>query len=232
MEGVQKSTVSIVEKIFVKSGEITAIRVWNGCNLYELDIHLPNVEFSKWDKAQSIKCRISALHYTDYTPAMWNNEEKSCTLYIDTSHNGQGSIWAKNQRVGNPFYYAKIEAEKHFPIPNKHLVFIGDQTGIGHFCSLQQLADKNTKISGFITFNDKQTADCFYQNCPWLPLQTVSLQNDIYYQTKEWLNNNQYQKDNFVFYVVGSAELIVSIRRLLKTYEIDGSQIESKGFWH
>lgn len=232
METAQKRKVSIVEKLFVKPGEIMAVRVWNGCNLHEIDIHLPEVVFEKWDKAQSIKCRISALHYTDYTPAMWDNKEKICTLYIDTSHNGQGSIWARNQRAGKPFYYAKIEAEKHCPIAGKHLFFIGDTTSIGHFCSIQQLANKNAEISGFIAFGDTQTAGDFSENCPWLPLQAITIQNDIYYQTKEWLNANQHQKDKFVFYVVGSAELVVSIRRLLKTYYIDGSQIKSKGFWH
>ena len=227
-----KKTVSIVEKLFVKSGEIKAVRAWSGGNLHEIDIHLANVDFEKWDKAQSIKCRISALHYTDYTLAMWDSREKICTLYIDTSHNGQGSTWAKNQCAGDPFYYVKIEPEKHYPITGKRLVFIGDQTSVGHFCSLQQLASKNTKISGFIAVNNQQTADDFYQNCVWLPLQAISVQNDIYYQTKEWLKINYTEKDNFVFYVVGGAELVICIRRLLKTYGVAGSQIKSKGFWH
>ena len=228
---IEKRQVSIVEKLFVKSGEIIAVRSWKGGNLYEIDVHLPDVDFKKWDTAQSIKCRISALHYTSYTPAMWSDEEKICTLYIDTSHEGKGSIWAKNQRPGNPFYYTKIEAEKHFPIQGKHLVFIGDQTSIGHFCAIQQLADKYAKVSGFIAFNDKQTADYFAQSCVWLPLQTVVNQNDLLFKTKEWLKKNEYLKDNFVFYVIGNAKLIVSIRQQLKNYDINGSQIKSKGFW-
>lgn len=232
METAQKETISTIEKLFVKSGEIMAVRVWDGGNLHEIDIHLPDVNFGKWDKVQSIKCRISVFHYTDYTPALWDVEEKICTLYIDTAHNGQGSIWAKKQLVGNPFYYAKIEDGKHFPIAGKHLIFIGDQTSIGHFCAIWQLANKNTEISGFIAFNDKRTADGFSTNCAWLPLGTISVPNDIYYRTKKWLNDDRSPKDNFVFYVVGNTELIVSIRRLLRTYNIGGSMIKSKGFWH
>lgn len=228
----QKTALSAVEKLFVKSGTITDVRVWRGGNLHEIDVKLPNVDFEKWDKAQSVKCRISTLHYTDYTPAMWVNEDKICTLYIDTSHNGQGSNWAKCQRAGNPFYYAKIENERHYPLAEKQLVFIGDQTSVGHFCSIQQLAGEKAEISGFIGFNDEYTADDFYKNCPWLPLYALYLQNEIYYQVNRWLNNNRKDLDNKIFYVVGSAELIVPIRRLLKTYKIDGSQIKSKGFWH
>lgn len=231
MEATQVINLSTVEKLFIKTGKVLGVRSWQNGTIHEIDIHLPSVDFEKWDKAQSIKCRISALHYTDYTPSMWNFEEKSCTLYIDTSHNGQGSIWAKNQIEGNEFHYLKIEAEKHFPIEGKHLVFLGDQTGIGHFCALQQLASKDTKISGFITANDLQTAVTFSENCPWLPLQTSFNYSAIYKQTEDWLIQHQTEKENFVFYVVGSAELIVTLRRLLKNYGFNGSQIKSKGFW-
>jgi hypothetical protein len=89
--------ISTLEKIFIKSGKIVAVRGWNGGNVREIDVHLPDVSFEKWDEARSIKCRISALHYTDYTPAIWDVEEKICTLYIDTSHCGQGSVWAKTR---------------------------------------------------------------------------------------------------------------------------------------
>jgi NADPH-dependent ferric siderophore reductase len=141
-------------------------------------------------------------------------------------------IWAKNLVAANDFHYSKIEAENHFPIVGKHLVFLGDQTGIGHFCSLQQLAIKNTQISYFITFNDLQTAEAFSENCWWLPLQAVSNYDDIYKQTEYWVIKHQTVKENFVLYVVGSAELIVTLRKLLRTYRFADSHIKSKGFWH
>jgi NADPH-dependent ferric siderophore reductase len=97
---------------------------------------------------------------------------------------------------------------------------------------LQQLATKNTQISGIITFNDLQTANAFSENCSWWPLQAVSNYGVIYKQTEDWVIKNQAEKENFVFYVVGSAELIVTVRKLLRTYGFAGSQIKSKGFWH
>jgi len=227
----QTSTISTIEKLFIKTGKILAVRCWDGDGLHEVDIHLPDVDFAKWDKAQSIKCRISPLHFTDYTPAMWDAEEKTCTLYIDTSHHGQGSQWAKKQQEDNPFHYLKIETEKHFPVAGKHLVFLGDQTAIGHFCALQQLAPAGTKIDGCIAFNDLQTAAAFAENCPWLPLQAVSNYGTIFHQTQEWIIQIQSEKDNCVFYVAGNLELIVTLKKLLKSYNINGSQIKSKGFW-
>jgi NADPH-dependent ferric siderophore reductase len=94
------------------------------------------------------------------------------------------------------------------------------------------LATKNTQITGFITFNDLKTADAFSENCSWLPLQAVSNYDAIYKQTEDWVIKHQAEKENFVFYVVGGAELIVILRKLLRTYGFDGSQIKSKGFWH
>lgn len=124
------------------------------------------------------------MHYTDYTPARWDVAKKTCTLYIDTSHPGPGSLWAKRQVAGNDFHYLKIEAKKQAPVAGKHLVFLGDQTAVGHFCALQQLASKDTPISGFITFADGQTAHAFAQNCPWLPLQAVTSYEAIDQRTR------------------------------------------------
>lgn len=97
VETVRNKQISTLERIFFRSGKIISVGCWDGGNIYEISIHLPNPELENWNSAQSIKCRISALHYTDYTPARWDAEKKVCTLYIDASHNGQGSIWAKNQ---------------------------------------------------------------------------------------------------------------------------------------
>lgn len=232
METAQKKKISTLEKLFLQSGKIVSVRSWNGDNIREIHLHLPNVDFEKWDMAHCIKCRISALHYTDYTPAMWNAEEKTCKLYIDTSHDGQGSGWAKSQVAGNDFHYSKTAAEKHFPVADKHLVFLGDQTGIGHFCALQQLATTKTPINGFLTFRDLQSAEAFSENCSWLPLKAVSNYDALYKQTENWIIQHRSEKENLIFYVVGSKELIVALRKLLKTHGFDGSQIKSKGFWH
>ena len=232
MEATQERQISVLEKIFVHSGKILSVRGWDGSNIHEIEIHLPGRDFGKWQSAQSIKCRISAFHYTDYTPAIWNAEDKTCKLYVDTSHDGQGSVWAKSQVAGRDFHYSKVESQKHFPIVDKHLVFVGDQTSVGHFCSLQQLATKNARISGFIKFSDQQTVDAFYKNCSRLPLHAVTGYSALQEQTEHWALNHQTDKENFVFYVVGNNEMVVSLRKLLRTYGFQGGQIKTKGFWH
>ena len=226
----KKNNISTIEKIFIKTGTIVAVRCWNGGGMHELDIHLPNVHFANWDRAQSIKCRTSSLHFTDYTPATWSAAEKTCTLFIDTSHRGLGSLWAQKQQANNPFYYLKTEAEKHYPVTGKQLIFLGDATGIGHFSALQQLAANGTKISGFIVFENHQTATAFTENCPWLPLQTVINREALYQYAGQWIQQ-QPEKESFAFFIVGNSHLTVKLRRMLKQHGINGSLIKSKGFW-
>ncbi|WP_158826169.1 hypothetical protein [Mucilaginibacter lacusdianchii] len=93
----------------------------------------------------------------------------------------------------------KIENAKHYPTSGKHLVFLGDQTSIGHFCALWQLATEDTPVSGFITFDDPQTAGAFSKNCSWLPLQAVSNYSAIYKQTEDWAITHQSIKQDFAF---------------------------------
>jgi len=220
-----------IDKIFFKRGKILSVRKWNSNNIHELDIYLPNVSFENWTFTQSIKCRTSTFHFTDYTPSIWDANEKTCTLYIDTSHKGLGAIWAKNQEEGNYFQYVKIESEKHYPIPNKQLVLIGDSTAIGHFNALNQLAPKNTRSNGFIVFNNHYTANEFPSNCPWLPLQPFSNYNTLFEKIEERLSKKQFENNDSIFYVVGKVELVVEVRRLLKNYGVLPEQIKLKGFW-
>ena len=225
------SGISTIEKVFVKTGRITSVRAWDGGKLHELHLHLPDVHFDEWNRTQSIKCRISSLHYSDYSPAMWDEDEKTCTLYIDTSHAGKGSVWTRAQRRGDYFYYLKIEPESHFPVSEKRLVFLGDQTAIGHFCALQQLAGDAPSIKGYLVVNDLRTANSLRENCPWLPLQPVVGYQSLLDYTTALVTEHPSEQSSDVFYVVGNAQLVVAIRRLLKANGIEGRFIKSKGFW-
>lgn len=219
-----------MEELFVKTGEIISVRSWGGGKIWELDLYLPNVNFNKWNTAQSIKYRISPFHYIDYTLSSWDVDEKICTLYIDTTYTRQGSIWTENQVEGNLFHYHKIQSEKHYPATGKNLFFLGDATAIGRFCALQQLAGKRAKISGYINFDNQQISDDFAEYCPWLPLEGLSKNLDILDKTEKWLIKNQSDKKDFVFYIAGRSDLVTKLGKLLKDYGIGKYQVKSKEF--
>lgn len=231
MVGQKEKRISVFEKMLTKTATVTHVRNWSNGNICEVDIHLPNADFTKWNKTPAIKCRTSAMHFTDYTPSMWNNEEHICTLYIDISHNGQGSQWTKGLKENDTLHYLHIDFENHYPIEDKRLVFLGDQTAIGHFCALQQLANNKAKINGYICFNEQQTADDFTENCPWLPLETLTSYTEVNQKAEQFIQSLD-DKENCMFYIVGYAKMVVSLRKYLRLQGIAGEQIKSKGFWH
>ncbi|WP_158826170.1 hypothetical protein [Mucilaginibacter lacusdianchii] len=53
MKTAQSLSISAIEKLFLKLGKIVAVRSWNGGHIHEVDVHLPNVNFDTWGKAQS-----------------------------------------------------------------------------------------------------------------------------------------------------------------------------------
>lgn len=169
------------------------------------------------------------MHFTDYTPSMWDNEEHICTLYIDISHNRQGCQWTKAIKENDTLHYLHIDFENHYPIDGKQLIFLGDQTAIGHFYALQQLANNKIKIRGHICFNDQQTEEDLTENCAWLPIESLTGYDTINQKTEQLMQQLD-DKENCMFYVVGYAKMIVSLRKYLKSQGIAGEQIKSKGF--
>lgn len=227
----KRKRISVFEKILTKTATVVQVRTWDFGNICEAVIHLPNVDFSKWNKTPAIKCRTSAMHFTDYTPSIWDNQEHICTLYIDISHSGQGINWAKVIKEKDILHYLHIDFENHYLIDGKQLIFLGDQTAIGHFCALQQLASPNAKIGGYICLNDQPTAKGFTENCPWLPLETLTSYEEINQKTEQLIQELD-DKENCIFYIVGYAKMVVLLRKHLKSQSIAGEQIKSKGFWH
>jgi len=231
MVGQQEKRVSVFEKMLTKTATVSQVRIWDSNKICEVDIHLPNVDFTKWNKTPAIKCRTSAMHYTDYTPSMWDKDEHTCTLYIDISHKGKGSQWAKAMKENDTLHYLHIDFENHYPIDGKQLVFLGDQTAIGHFCALQQLANDKAQISGHICFNEQQTAKDFTKNCTGLPIESLTSYDEIYHKTEQLIQQLD-DKENTIFYIVGYAKMVVHLRKYLKSQDIIGNQIKSKGFWY
>jgi hypothetical protein len=62
--------------------------------MYELDLHLPNVDMSKWVQIPRLKCRVDEdkILYRDYTPAKWDVTNRTCTLYIESRSSRSGQL--------------------------------------------------------------------------------------------------------------------------------------------
>lgn len=47
METERNDKLTFIEKFFINSGKIVDIHSWDGGNMHERDVHLPNVDFIK-----------------------------------------------------------------------------------------------------------------------------------------------------------------------------------------
>src|SRR5438045_1888995 len=100
-----QATADLLERRWLKIAKVLAIRAWDPATFLEIDLHLPDCDMSKWQEAQHMKCKVGPLAYRDYTPSGWDAETRTCTLFIDAGHEGQGSRWVKKLKTGDTVYY-------------------------------------------------------------------------------------------------------------------------------
>src|ERR1700761_5367232 len=153
MNKLTQKAIALAETTFFRTATVLAVRAWEPASIIEIDLHLPDCDMRRWTSVQHIKCKVGVLSYRDYTPSGWDAETHTCTLLIHVAHDGPGSRWARGLRPGDQLSYRKPESSHHHP-EAKQLCFLGDETTIGHFLALQQLAEPGTAINGAILLSE------------------------------------------------------------------------------
>lgn len=215
-----------LEKTINRQGSVLDVRHWQPSGFCEIDLHLPGVNMQNWQSPQHIKCRVAPYHYRDYTPARWNVTLRTCTLFIDTSHEGPGSQWAQSLAPGDVFHYIGVDGTRQKVKQGSHLVMLGDQSAIGHFNGLQQLAASHNWISGMIVMPEEAHRRHFTQVFPELPLETMASADALLAQLEQQALHPSWQ-----YYIVGNSHLVVAARKLLKARGCSGDHIQALGFW-
>ncbi len=226
------ATVGLLERRLLKTATVLAVRPWEPATFLEIDLHLPYCDMSVWQEVMHMKCRVGALAYRDYTPSGWDAETRTCTLFIDAAHEGQGSQWAKSLKAGDPISYLGISSSHHKPASGKRLIFLGDETTIGHFFALHQLAGHSAQIDGAIAIAHKHHQHEFAHYFSRLGLQTLDKDDSgEYRELQEWVGAVHPDDNNTVFYLAGYTPAIVRLRKLLKVKGYGGSQVRTQEFW-
>ena len=232
MNKLAHATVGLLERKWLRSATVLAIRAWEPATFFEIDLHLPDCDMSKWQEVQHMKCKVGPLAYRDYTPSGWDVETRTCTLFIDAAHEGQGSRWVKALNAGDTMSYLGVSSSRDQPAPGKKLVFLGDETTIGHFFALHQLAGKEAQIDGAIAIAHKHHQDEFSHYFSQLGLQTLDKEDSgPYRRLEEWAGDLQTDTHDTVFYLAGYSPAVVRLRKLLKGKGYAAGQIRSQGFW-
>jgi NADPH-dependent ferric siderophore reductase len=223
--GIKYKLTGLLESALAKRGTVLYV-LQHYAGLYEVRIHLPDVKMENWNKPQHIKCKVAAGRYRDYTPAVWDEITKSCSLFIDTAHDGPGSDWARAVRSGDPLIYIGIDSYGKAPVDVSEQVFLGDPSAVGHFFALMQLTNGLGKISGSIIVKQDQEREAFEASFPSLSITTVCSTEEI--AAGPLLSSTDPDKQ---FYLAGNSIMVHSLRKLLKQQGVAAYRIHAQGFW-
>lgn len=227
MNGLKQTAIALLENGLLKTGKVLDVRYWEPSTFLEIDLHLPGLDMSDWELAQHIKCRVGPLTYRDYSLAGWDEETHTATLYIDAGHDGPGSRWAQLVKPGDTIQYAGCGRSHHAPVVGTRLIFLGDESSVGHFLSLQQLLPHPAVISGAILLAEAGHRQTFYDFLR-LPIDPVCSRKAL----SEWVGDTGCVDDETVFYVMGNTLMVQEVRKTLKEKGVERKGIKVQGFWH
>lgn len=227
MNIIKKKVLSIFESRVLKQGSVLDVRAWNPATFFEVDLHLPGVDMEKWTTVQHMKVKVSEYTYRDYTPALWDTETQTCTLCVNSDHNGPGSDWVNSLKKGDIISYVGIGGTFHKPVANSRLLCLGDSSSIGHFLALKQLALGIGEVYGAISFNTASHAGEFseYFDTYLQPLK----ENKRELSLVSWLNEQELS--NETIYIAGHIPTAMKLRSHLKLRNDFNGSIKLQGFW-
>jgi NADPH-dependent ferric siderophore reductase len=228
MNIIKQKALSLIENAIGKTGTVLAVRAWEPATFFEVDVHFPDMDMSSWKRVQHIKIKVATGIYRDYTPAGWDEDVRTCTLYINAEQNGPGSNWIKSLKEGDSITYVGVGATFHKPAETGEMVVFGDMSSIGHYLALQQLAGGKA-ISGAITISRESHQEEFLEYFNW-KIQPI-LQTDMggLDSILKWAKNRPLTDSNI--YISGHIPTCVQLRKELKKRKDSPRGILVQGFW-
>ncbi|GGA91856.1 siderophore-interacting protein [Puia dinghuensis] len=233
MNALSQRVIALAEAPFLRTATVLAIRTWEPDSMREIDLHLPDCDMSRWTSAQHLKCKVGALSYRDYTPLGWDAETSTCTLLIHTGHEGTGSRRAQQLQPGDTVSYRGVGSSHHQPSAGHEMVFLGDESSIGHFLALQQLASPGSSIAGAIVLSEphhEQEFHDYYRGWALEPLHKGGARDcqELDHWVEYW---EPQEHPDAVFYLAGYIPSVVRLRKLLRRKGVAGRQVRTQGFW-
>jgi NADPH-dependent ferric siderophore reductase len=216
-----------------KQAIVLAVRTWEPGTVLEVDLHLPDYDMSHWDKALHLKCKVGRMTYRDYTPSGWDAETCTCSLLIHAAHDGPGSRWARQLKGGDHIVYRGVRSSHHAPEAGREMVFLGDETAIGHFLALRQLAGKTARITGAIALAEPHHRDEFDRYFPGWEVKPVRKDSaGDYTELGRWVEELRVSDHaGAVFYLAGHHPAVSGLRKLLLLKGYGRQQVRVQGFW-
>lgn len=224
----KKKAIALFEKQFGKTAQVLEVRAWDPATFFEIDLHLPGVDMEKWQSVQHMKCKVADSTYRDYTPANWDAETQTCTLFVDAGHDGYGSKWAAGLKAGGQILYAGISTTFTKPLSAAALFCLGDSSAIGHFLALEQLAGRGN-VNGALVIKEPKHRNAF-QSFFDSALQAIPQHSsDNIDNLHNWLIEQQFS--NAAVYLAGHVPMVVELRKKIKALPGFNGLVKVQGFW-
>ncbi|GAA4779010.1 hypothetical protein GCM10023231_02080 [Olivibacter ginsenosidimutans] len=225
MNIIKKKIVSVLERKMIKTARVLAIRYWYDQSMVEIDLHVPDMKPADWTSVQHMKIKVAEGTYRDYSPTMWDIETKTCSLIIDTSHDGRGAHWALQLNSGDLIEYLGIGSTGHRYVEKQPIICIGDESSLAHFIALMQLIGKDNELKGTIGFSNPNHLTEYQANirAPFVPLP-----KDVEV-IKQWIISES--PKNHLVYIAGSYQLVSEMKRFVRNVPGFRGTIKGQGFW-
>lgn len=226
---IKKAASGLLERMF-DTALVVAIRTWPGADIFEIDLHLPDIDLDSWDSIKRLKCKVDTLAYRDYTPALWNSETNICTMFIDSGHKGAGSRWVRTLKSGDQILFGAAHAAS-LPSQNGPVLCLADASAIGHFLALKQLTDRSEHpldVAVLVQSNN-EIPEIFKEENPEFHFVECSEQIG-FDRLEQWFLGKNLADYNSI-YIAGNVTLMKTLRAKLKANPNVRARIKCYGFW-
>lgn len=209
---------------------VVAVRAWEPATLYEIDLHLPTIDFNKWNTIKRLKCKVDNLQYRDYTPALWDAEKKVCTLYVEAGHNGAGSRWAQSLQTGDEVLLGLAHAAQ-LPASEGKILCLADGSALGHCLALKQLTSRDDYPMdvAMVLHDEYQIPSSLLEENPDFEF-IANQQGDRMDVLEKWYLSKDLSSYNSI-YIAGYIPMVTGLRKKLKATPKVRAKIYAYGFW-
>jgi NADPH-dependent ferric siderophore reductase len=227
---IKKAFFQFIDKTLTQEGSVLEVRKWDPAFMYEIDLHLPETDMSKWKVIPRIKVKVSDYEYRDYSPCNWQTKSRTCTVFIETEHLGPGSVWAKSLNTGDAFLFAPANAAPLPPTAGKVLC-IGDGSALGHFLALKQFENQDASLLNVIIYLNAE-----YQIPPYI----MDAHPEFKFVSQSHKSNPVNLQQLAAMYnlsefssicIAGYIPMVQELRKSLKDDANIGAKIFANGFW-
>lgn len=225
----KKAASGLLEGLFDRA-TVLAVRIWNDASMYEVDLHLPEINMESWNSIKRLKCKVGPLEYRDYTPVLWNSETNICTMLIDSAHQGAGSRWVRTLKTGDTILYGAAHAAS-LPSLRGRLLCLADASALGHFLALKQLTDSSEHPMdvAVMVHGDCEIPEIFKEENPEFQFIKCSGSDGIS-KMEQWCFDKDLTDYNSI-YIAGNVSMMKALKSKLRADPNVHAKIYGYGFW-